>query len=155
MTTNIYVSTTIHQHWGGPARYIRVIIHDTHADFMRAAERYEWGPTIGDGREPWGLFTPARPKQKYNLSTSEFVDVTDKHWAGLVRLSWEHFDYEIVAHEMVHAACQIYRMDVKPMVNLGFACRPNEETLAYMVGNLYGRFIDAIQKLGDLDEKAS
>lgn len=45
---------------------------------------------------------------------------------------------EIVAHELVHAAVAVYRMNVRGDVRLGEDCGEREEQLAYIYGELYG-----------------
>lgn len=65
-----------------------------------------------------------------------------------MRLSRDALTTEIIVHECVHAAAAIYRMDVNTVMQLGDACNPQEETLAYIVGDLTKSVVNALHGAG-------
>lgn len=58
--------------------------------------------------------------------------------AGVIRLSAENLYPEVIYHELLHAACSTYRMNVDVELNLGTAYddMSREEDLAYIYGQL-------------------
>lgn len=67
-------------------------------------------------------------------------EIRDGPYAGVLRLAASAVTAEIVAHELVHAALTIYRMNVHPNVHLGIGCYRREEQFAYIYGELYASF---------------
>lgn len=119
----------------GPRRWCRVHIHDTVKQLRAAAHRTSpW-----HGRGWWddclGCFQPSPVRM--DAVTGQ---VRETAYAGVLRLAEERLTAEIVAHELVHAALAIYRMNVHPNVHLGNGCRRREEQLAYIYGQLYASF---------------
>ncbi|WP_432845985.1 hypothetical protein ACQPXB_35930 [Amycolatopsis sp. CA-161197] len=121
----------------GPVRWCWVRIHPDLDDFRAAAQRT--APWHGAGY--WdgclGCFQPVSYRERF----------VDGHWvgrwpangyAGVLRLIDGHVTSEIVAHELVHAAAQIYRMNVRSDVRLGSDCGEHEEQFAYLYGELHG-----------------
>jgi hypothetical protein len=58
-------------------------------------------------------------------------------YAGTLRFAEPYVTSEIVAHELIHASLQIYRMNVDACVTLGSRVTEKEENLAYIYGELY------------------
>lgn len=145
MTTVIHASTSRHAEWDGPARYIRIVLHETVADLQRAASRYR----RNDFSNAAGCFHPAPAREHYDGTT--WVNTTPKHWAGVLRLARDHLFPEVVAHESTHAALAIYRVDVAAYVQLGNDCGRREETLAYIVGDVTANVTDALHQAGAWD----
>lgn len=62
-------------------------------------------------------------------------------YAGTIRLVAGDMTSEIVAHELVHAAAHVYRMNCQPVVNLGDgfddSYHQSEEDFAYIYGILF------------------
>lgn len=144
MTTLVtHVSTTDHDRWDGPTRYIRVVIHDTTDELRRAAKRYRGEDFSNAG----GCFHPADTVYTV-LDDGTFRDDADPHWAGVLRLSREYLTTEVVAHECIHAAATIYRMDVVATVVLGNGCGHREETFSYIAGHLIARVCNALHDVG-------
>jgi hypothetical protein len=128
--TVLHASTTKHEWWGGPKRYIRIVVHETTPALQRAAARYR-GTDFSNAA---GCFHPAPERERFH--NGEWTSVTDPHWAGVLRVSKEWLDTEVVIHECLHAALAIYRMDVSTFVRLENGCGEREETLAYIAGDL-------------------
>lgn len=133
-----------HLDYGGPKRWFNVFIHPTLDHFRSAANRYSGGAFDG----AIGCCHPAPVKAEYDEATDAWVDNSDPHWAGVIRFVDGKLSTEVVAHEMVHAALVIYRMDVCTDVRLGNGCRGREETLAYITGDLIGAASTALHDAG-------
>lgn len=120
----------------GPRRWCWVRIHDTVEDLRAAAHRFR----PHHGRDWWaeceGCFHPA----PIRVTASGEVKESANGYAGTLRLAVTHVTSEIVAHELVHAALCVYRMNVKADVRLGTGCGQREEDLAYICGELYASF---------------
>lgn len=144
-TVVLHASTSRHEEWGGPKRYVRVMLHPDVEHLRVAAARYAGG----DFSQAAGCFHPA--PDRWRSVDGEWVMVTDPHWAGVLRLAVGHLGTEPVVHEVVHAAATIYRMDVRTIINLGNGCRDREETLAYMVGDLARSVVRALYAAGAYD----
>lgn len=115
----------------GPVRWFQVMIHDSPAELQEAARRY--GRPVD---EALACCHPAPMIER--LVDGEWVRSNPPTWAGVVRLCHPHITTAIVAHEMIHAALVIYRMDVCDDVRLGNGCGDREETLAHIAGDLIG-----------------
>ena len=117
----------------GPRRWCWVRVHPD-ADHLRAAANRH---RPGYGRDWWddccGCFQPA-PYPAEGKPWSPF--------AGTLRLSAPDMNPEITAHELVHAAATVYRMNVTPHVRLGdgHIGFHREEDFAYIYGELYASF---------------
>jgi hypothetical protein len=129
----------------GPRRWCWVRIHDTVEDLRVSAHRNApWHE-----REWWsecvGCFQPTAVR--LDKATGEPKEPANGY-AGTLRLAEGWVTAEIVAHELIHAALCIYRMNVKPDVRLGQGCGKREEDLAYIYGELYGSFESQWHKEG-------
>jgi hypothetical protein len=113
-----------HHLYGGPRRYFRVAIYDDREAFQAAALQYNG---VELEAECHGVCQPAPVKE----------DGSDpSHFGGVIRFVASHLTPEVAAHEMVHAALVVYRMDINPDVRLGNGCRLREEHLAHIAGDL-------------------
>jgi hypothetical protein len=119
----------------GPRRWCRVHIHDT-VEQLRTAG-YRTSPW--HGRDWWdgcmGCFQPSPVRIDAVTGVAR-----ESSYAGILRLANGWVTAEIVAHELVHAALHVFRMNVHPNVHLGPGCRRREEQLAYIYGELYASF---------------
>jgi hypothetical protein len=140
----LHASTTRHDEWDGSRRYVHIAVHNTDDDLRRAAAAYRPG---ADWTDTAGCFHPADLRLRYDADGNA-EDVSDPHYAGLMRLSREHLTTEVVIHETVHAAATIYRMDVCTMIRLENGCGEREETLAYIVGDLSRAIVNALHDGG-------
>lgn len=118
----------------GLRRWCLVRIHDNVEDLRRAAHRLRpdtgiawWDECYGCFHPTWHWFHPETKARRYSANG----------YAGLMRFAEDHVTSEIVAHELVHAAVQIYRMNVKTDMRLGSNCGAREEDFAYIYGELY------------------
>lgn len=136
MTEVLYASTTRHEEWLGPKRYVCIVIHDTVEQFRDACKRYSYNDSSGSWEGAVGAFHPVDRREKYSKTKKRWINTTPKHFAGVVRLCREWCTGEVIVHEVVHAACHIFRLDVAKRVNLGTNCHQNEEWFAYIVGDL-------------------
>ena len=120
----------------GPRRWCWVRIHPTITHFEAAATRTSpWHP-----KDYWegcrGCFQPA-PYRERHVDGEWTGRWPTNGYAGVLRLIEGHTTPEIMAHELVHAAAQIYRMNVKRGIRLGEDCGEREEQLAYIYGELF------------------
>jgi hypothetical protein len=67
-------------------------------------------------------------------------------YAGVIRFCSKMMTSEVVAHELVHAAVAVYRMNVVEDVRLGKNVGEREEQLAYIYGDLYASFEAAFHR---------
>lgn len=152
-----HVSTNHHPMWKGPKRYIRILLYDTAEELRKAAVKEHYNNDDAEPLKAVGMFTPppvrlvypgrndteakliakgfTKVQSKVLLTIGE-LDRTPKHWGGLMRLCIPHLTHEVIAHECVHAAAAIYRMDITKMVVLGFGATQREEQFAYLTGDL-------------------
>ncbi|MFD8496330.1 hypothetical protein [Amycolatopsis sp. NPDC059657] len=119
----------------GPRRWCWVRIHPDEAHFAAAAKRLApWHDEPGWWDGCLGCFQPTG----WIEHDDGAIEYPRNGFAGTLRLIDGHVTSEIVAHELVHAAVQIYRMNVKRDVRLSRDCGQREEELAYIYGELYG-----------------
>ncbi len=85
MTRVLHASTRRHEEWGGPKRYIRIIVHDTTAEFQKKVKAYNPFMTWSHAA---GAFHPAPDRERCD-EHGNWVRVTPPHWAGVMRLSAE------------------------------------------------------------------
>lgn len=135
-----------HEETGGPRRWIRLIVHDTLDDLRAAADRYRPKGDPGWWDNCAACFHPAPVRIRYGPNDEE--QLIDTGFAGVLRLTTERLDTEIVSHECVHAALACYRMDVTAFVHLGNGVGAREETLAYLIGDLTAGVSSALHRLG-------
>ena len=110
-------------------RWFQLVIHENAVDLVKAADRYKRPVGHGCVGCVHGVFEPHA-----------------NGYSGVVRLAKGWLTGEIVSHEMVHAACVVYRQDVKPNVRLTSMAR--EEDLAYMQGILFENVQTILLNLG-------
>lgn len=133
MVLIMHASTTLHGEWGGPKRYVRIIVHETIPELQAAARAYNPYDYSGFKNAAACFHTPVFREKCVD---GEWVGVVDNHYGGLIRLAREYINLEVVTHECVHAAAEIWRLDVQPSLAIGKFCGPREESFAYMVGDL-------------------
>lgn len=121
--------------WNGPKRYVRIYLYDTVEELRKAASRFHYEAPDSDTNKASGIFTPPTQHFKYAKDGSE-TDLTDPHYGGMIRLARGHLTTEVIAHECIHAACAIYRLDITKSVVLWTHCNLREEQFAYLVGQL-------------------
>lgn len=147
MTKVLYASTTRHDEWQGPKRYVCIVIHDTEEEFRRAAARHNYNDASRGWETAVGAFHPIERREKYDRSKKRWTNNTHPHFTGTIRTSVKWVTDEIIVHEVVHAASHIFRLDVAKRVNLGTDCHQNEEWFAYIVGDLSASVLKMLQKL--------
>jgi len=133
----LYASTTRQAEWSGPKRYLRIVIHENR-EFFYDYLNYEVASTT------LACFQPARRREKFDEDKGEWVNLTNKHYGGTIHLIDGWIQHGIVAHECVHAAAHIWRMDVQDEIMLGDNCGYREEGFAYLVGDLVQGVMNAI-----------
>jgi len=126
----------------GPRRWCQVRVHDTVEDLRRAAHRLRPDTGAAWWDECYGCF---HPTWHWTDSETGRRVYSPNGYAGLIRLAEGHISFEVIAHELVHAAAQIYRMNVHSDIRLGGNCASREESFAYIHGELMN---DLIEKLG-------
>jgi hypothetical protein len=113
-----------------PRRWFRVRVHATAQELQEAA--YKLDP--GSGREFWN---ECEGCCQAVLLGGDKQGYPRNGYAGIVRFASDTFTAEVVAHELVHAAVAVYRMNVCHDVRLGPSVGPREEALAYLYGELF------------------
>ena len=122
----------------GPRRWVRVRVHDTAAQLQDAAHRLRADTT---SRAYWdGCYGCFHPVGYFQHAKTGAIRYGRNGFAGTLRLAMGHATSEIVAHELMHAAMQVYRMNACAEVRLGRQCGKREEQLAYIYGELFGDF---------------
>jgi hypothetical protein len=134
--TVLHASTQRHEEWNGNARYIRIVIHPSQDNYNLHVTH----------EGSLGCFEPAHRREKYDRQTKSWRRIEDPHFGGVMRLIDGHLQYGIIAHECVHAAANIWRMDVSDEIQLGDDCGYREEGFAYLVGDLVHETTTAIQE---------
>lgn len=136
---------------GGKRWRVRVVLHETVAELQRAGERYKGMPR-GEFANAGGV---SQPQTRLKAVGGEWVEGPG---AGVVRLARENLTAEVVTHEMVHMGLALYRWSWAPGLNggpdvdarghLALAEMANEETLAYLIGEMTQQAVDKLYALG-------
>lgn len=134
-------------------RWWWVKVHDTSKALARAAHRHQphngweyWragnvlGCVQGEAGYEWVDADPSSPKNGQ-------MRWPVGGYAGIIRLCSEHLYPEVIYHELLHAACCVYRMNVARSIDLGtgFESLEREEDLAYILGQLASDMSDALR----------
>lgn len=106
-----------------------------------AAQRLNPKPPGTGWADTFGCFQPS----SFWTNKQGFVWWHPNGYAGTLRLAEGYVMAEIVAHELVHAAVQIYRMNVRRRVQLGVETGQREEDLAYIYGELFADLQDKLE----------
>jgi hypothetical protein len=120
----------------GPRRWCWVVIHPNVGHFHAAAIRTAPHHDRGWWNGCLGCFQPVTYRER-EVDGTWVGRWPANGYAGVLRLIDGHVTAEIVAHELVHAALAVYRMNVRGDVRLGEDCGEREEQLAYIHGQLY------------------
>lgn len=137
----IVESWTVSSAHGGTRRWFWVRVHSDRAAMLRAA--YRMKPWLGKqffSSDTAGLCHPVAGRYRDTDLAFENPRWPANGFAGTVRLVADNMDSAIIAHELVHAAAAIYRMNIAPSIDLGdgFADIGREEDFAYIYGGLAG-----------------
>lgn len=125
----------------GKGAWVRVRIYNSVEDLREAARRLHPWTSRAEWSNCYGCFQPVPYRERFNPRTGKFVVVRPpNHFRGTMRL-FRPFTYEVVAHEITHAALTIYRMDVRANANFGMGCSETEEKFAYILGQLSDQFM--------------
>lgn len=121
----------------GPRRWCWVVVHPDLEHFRAAANRTAPHHGVGFWEGCLGCFQPVSYRERH--VNGEWIGRWPANgYAGALRLAEGHVTSEIVAHELMHAALAVYRMNVRGDVRLGEDCGEREEQLAYIYGELCG-----------------
>jgi hypothetical protein len=121
----------------GLRRWCWVRIHPTVEHLRLAAHRTRPQHGLGWWDECCGCFHPTTHDTHEATGEKRYPR---NGFAGTLRLAEGWVTSEIVAHELVHAAAQVYRMNVNSDVRFGKGCHAREEGFAYIYGELYASF---------------
>lgn len=139
--------------WTLPARWFWVRVYDTPETLRKIATRVsphtDYSGCFGCVQEvtPW-IPEGVSEEDQDDLPLSDLY-FPENGFAGVVRLIDDYLYPEIIWHEVFHAACSVFRMNVAQRPQLeGFLDpeRDNEEALAYAVGQLGADMNDALLK---------
>ncbi len=112
-----------------PRRWFWVRVHRTAAELQEAAYRLHPGTGRAFWRDCEGCCQAMVPDEAGGYPANGY--------AGIIRLTVATYTAEVVAHELLHAAVAVYRMNVCPDVRLGMSVGRREEDLAYIYGELF------------------
>jgi hypothetical protein len=146
--------------WTKPERWFWVRVYDTPDSLRRMANRVsemrggggsEYGEALGCVQEtvPW-IPDDADPETQDDLPVTELVWPEDG-FAGVIRLCRDWLTPEILAHEILHAAVTVFRMNIcqRPQLEGMLAVERNqEEALAYTVGQLHAGLVNGLRENG-------
>jgi hypothetical protein len=128
----------------GPRRWCWVRVHDN-VDQLRDAQ-HRLTPSGPRGEmDSFGCFQSVPYRISYLTNPDGDGRWPANGYAGTIRLAEGWVTSEVVPHELVHAAAQIYRMNVARVVNLGEDCGDREEDLAYIYGELFADLQDKLE----------
>lgn len=117
-----------------PNAWLRVVVHDTVAHLRECAARVN--PAVDHG-DTAACFQPVA--QRHVLRDGAWRIVTPPSYAGVLRITRGHGGATL-AHEVTHAALEVYRRHVDPTAALGEHVTDDaEEVVAYLVGDLFGQ----------------
>jgi hypothetical protein len=133
-------------------RWWWVRVHSSAEDLRRAAYRYQpWTGKRFWANDALGCCQHARPLV-HEDADPDVPAPDDLLWpsygfAGVIRFAAEALYPEVVHHEVLHAACATYRMNVAMDLHLGtgFTDMSREEDLAYIHGQLAADMDDALK----------
>ncbi len=124
----------------GPPRWWWVIIHESLKEMRHAGARWPHNSETDFG-EAEGLCQPINWWENDDEPGIRYYPETG--YAGVLRFVTDHIHAEIVAHELVHAAVAVYRMNCSSDACLGEDYGDEEEDLAYIYGELFASFQDS------------
>jgi hypothetical protein len=133
--TETFVIRSRETEWTGSVRWVRVRVHPDPEHLVAAALRVKPWERARDWEGCLGCFQPVARRERF--TNGRWETRWPGGYAGILRLARGHITAEIVAHELVHAACQVYRMNVARSIRLESDCGRREEQLAYLYGQLY------------------
>lgn len=116
----------------GARRWWLVRIHDTLDQLRAAASRYDTAPDFSQA------YAVCHTAGWITLSGATRFGANG--YAGIIRFAATHLTGEVVVHELLHAACAVYRMVHAEDVRLGRGVSDREEQLAYILGELFATF---------------
>lgn len=134
-----------HTKTGGKRRWFRVSVHPDEHTFRAAANAFRPDDSTAF-KEAVACFHPAPERWFYEQGKPDRQ--IDSGYGGTFRFAAEWIDAEVLAHEAVHAAARTWRLDVTSAVHLGWDCAKNEETFAYLVGDIVQQVADGFYRSG-------
>lgn len=127
-----------------PNAWLRVTVHDTVAHLRLCADRVSRGSI--DHTHTAAVFQPVARRERF--VGGRWVAVTPPSYVGVLRITREHGGATL-AHEVTHAALEVYRRHVDPTAALGEEVTDEaEEVVAYLVGDLFGGIASRLLDLG-------
>lgn len=144
-----------------PDRWFWVRIYDTAESLRYVANRLDgwrngtagqYDDCVGCVQEvtPW-IPEDMDPRMQDSVSLHSRLKWPEDGFAGVIRFCAEWLTPEIIAHEITHAALVVHRMNLRqrPLLEGMLAPeRPNEEALAYAVGQLATETYEALHAIG-------
>lgn len=134
-----------------PWRWFATRLYDTQAELAAAAYRY--APWMGREfhRNSAATVQPA-PRREHITAGGRVTDLSvGRGPAGVIRFHRGRLGSSVIAHEAVHAALVVYRLDLARTADLGDDCGPDEENLAYLVGEATRALVDWLYSVGAYD----
>lgn len=143
-----------------PRRWFWVRIYDSVDSLRAVANRWavwsngsggEYDDCVGCVQEVVPMIPAWYAEDDQDCLPSMGLEWPADGFAGVIRLSYEWLTTEIIAHEVTHAAVTVFRMNVRMRPELEGMLdpeRPNEEALAYAVGELTADLLGQLHSLG-------
>lgn len=131
-----------------PMRWFWVRIYDSQESLRRVANRWvtwtggkgtEYDDCLGCVQEVVPRIPEEVASDDQDAVPPDLLAWPDSGFAGVIRLAADHLTTEIISHEVTHAAVTVFRMNIRQRPILEGMLdpeRPNEEALAYAVGQL-------------------
>ena len=138
-----------------PLRWFDVRIYDTPEALRKVASRItptdDYSECVGTVQEITPMVPEDTVAELQDLIPVELLGFPDNGFAGVIRLCEEYLTPSVIAHEILHAAVVVFRMNICQLPKLeGLLSpeRPREEALAYAVGELSGQMETMLRKHG-------
>ena len=148
MTKTLYASVKPRPDGIPNPAYIAIVIHDDLESMRKAAKRHSPDQNF-DGS--LAVYNPQPKKERFIKVDGIWENGKHRSFAGTIRLAKDYVHTEIVTHEAVHAACDIYRRHVHNQVHLGAECNYREEALAYISGELIANIYKTLYEGGIIE----
>ena len=125
--------------------YFNVYVHEDLKTLRREANKFD--EENGQPPENDDIYGVCHPYERIKIVDDEEVRLNN---VGILRFSREHLSSEIVAHETLHAAFWIYRLEYATDHNANFkdTCNQDEENFVHLYGQLFRSINGKLHKHG-------
>lgn len=136
-----------------PRQWLSVYVYDTVEEMRAAGEKYDNSEVQTNYPEALGLCQESHMfYREEDVNYEGPVHYSRGGFAGVIRLAEKHLTLEVVLHEVVHAACIVYRRLYDRNVALGDGFESsmvNEERFAYIYGHMAEHMVLALDEIAE------